>query len=95
MEGTRDEQREELLHKQRVELQHYNDMKEGGSLKPSRKALRLARRNTDKTDMDEEDSMHGKKRGPPEWVQSVGNKAMPMNRRISLRGKIKERGMKP
>jgi hypothetical protein len=77
VDETRDERREELLHKQRVELQHYNDKKAEGSLKPSRKALRHARRNTDKADKDEEDSMHGKKRGSPEAVQSVGKKAKP------------------
>jgi hypothetical protein len=39
----RNDGREELLHKQRMELQHYNDLKAESSLKPSRKALRHAR----------------------------------------------------
>ncbi len=80
MEETRDERREELLHKQRVELQHYNDKKAEGSLKPSRKALCHARRNTDKADKDEEDSMHGKGRGSPKGSRELEIKQCHINR---------------
>jgi hypothetical protein len=89
VEGARDERREEILQRQRAELQHYNDMKEEGSFKPSRKALRHARRNTDKTVKEGEDSTERKKRGPPEWVQSAGNQGMPSKQANPLEGKNK------
>ena len=88
---TRNEGREELMHKQRNELQYYNDRKAEGPLKPSRKAIRHARRNTDKEDKGEEDSIHGRKRGSPEWVQSVGDKAMPYKPANPLEGKNKRK----
>ena len=87
----RNDGREELLHKQRMELQHYNDLKVESSSKPSRKALRHARRNTDKDEDIKEVSAHGKKRGPPEWVQSVGKEAMPSEPANSLEGKNKRK----